>query len=94
MPKAWQAIEMKQSQKDHYSLASNSEDELPTDSLLEKEGSFYEQRPSTWRRYRNMVIVQVVLLAFYTLAMYFVIAKLRSQTPDGPDLIHCTPLLE
>ena len=89
-----QAMMMKGSQKDHYSLARTSEDDLSKDGLLEKEGNFYEQRPSFWRRHRNMVVVQVVLLTIYTLAMYFVVAKIRSQCLHGPNLVHCTPLLE
>lgn len=86
-----QAMKMKGFQKDHYSLARSSEDDLSKDGLLEKEKNFYEQRPSFWRRYRNMLLVQVVLLALYTLAMYFVAAKLRSQSLRGPNLIHCKP---
>ena len=92
MLKAWQAIKMKPSQKEHYSLANTSEDDLSKNSLLEKDGTFYEHRPSVWRRHRTMVIVQVVLLALYTLVMYLVATKLRSQTPHGPDLNHCTSL--
>lgn len=83
-----QAMKMKGFQKDHYSLARSSEDDLSKDGLLEKEKNFYEQRPSFWRRHRNMLLVQVVLLALYTLAMYFVAAKLRSQSLRGPNLIH------
>ena len=85
---------MKKSQKDKYSLASTSEDDLSKNSLLEKEETLYQQRPSLWRRHRNMVIVQVVLLALYTLAFYLVTAKLRSQIPSGPKLIHCKPIVE
>ena len=87
-------MKMKASQKDHYSLARSSEDDLSKDGLLEKEGNFYDQRPSFWRRHRNMVLVQVVLLALYTLAMYFVAARLRSQSLHGPNLIHCMPPVE
>lgn len=83
-----QAMKMRGFQKDHYSLARSSEDDLSKDGLLEKEKNFYEQRPSFWRRHRNMLLVQVVLLALYTLAMYFVAAKLRSQSLRGPNLIH------
>ena len=86
-----QAMMMRGSQKDQYSLARTSEDDLSKDGLLEKEGNFYEQRPSFWRRHRNMVVVQVVLLTIYTLAMYLVVAKLRSQCLHGPNLVHCTP---
>lgn len=87
-----QAMKMKGDQKEQYSLARSSEDDLSKDSLLEKESNFYEQkRPPFWRRYRNMLLVQVVLLALYTLAMYFVAAKIRSQSlHEGPNLIHCT----
>ena len=89
-----QAMMMKGSQKDHYSLARTSEDDLSKDGLLEKEGNFYEQRPSFWRRNRNMVVAQVVLLTIYTLAMYLVVAKIRSQCLHGPNLVHCTPPVE
>ena len=84
---------MKQSQRDDYSLASTSEYDLSKNSLLEKEETLYQPRPSLWRRNRNMVIVQVGLLAVYTLAVYLVTAKLRSQIPSGPNLIHCMPIV-
>lgn len=89
-----QAMMMKGSQKDHYSPARTSEDDLSKDGLLEKDGNFYEQRPSLWRRHRDMVVVQIVLLTIYTLATYLVVAKIRSQCLHGPNLIHCMPLLE
>ena len=94
MLKAWRAIKMEESQKDKYSLASTSEDDLSNNSLLEKEETLYHQRPSHWRRHRNMVVVQMILLALYTLAFYLVTAELRSRTPSGPNWIHCKPIVE
>ena len=89
-----QAMMMKGFQKDHYSLALTSEDDLSKDDLLEKEGNYYEQRPSFWRRHRNMVVIQAVLLTIYTLATYLVVAKIRSQCLHGPNLVHCTRPVE
>lgn len=86
----FQAMKMTGIRKDRYSLTRSSEDDLSKDSLLEKERNFHEQRPPFWRRHRNMLLVQVVLLALYTLAMYFVAAKIRSQSLHGPNLIRCT----
>ena len=94
MLKAWQAIKMKRSQEDKYSLASNSEDDLSKNSLLKKEETLYQQRLSLWRRHRNMVAVEVVMQALYTLAFYLVTAKLRSLIPSGPNLIQCKPIVE
>ena len=62
-----QAMMMKGCQKDRYSLARTSEDDLSKDGLLETERKFYQRRPSFWRRHRNMVLVQVVFLIVYKL---------------------------
>jgi len=75
-------------QKDHYSPVRTSEDGQSKDGLLEKEQNFYVQRPSFWRSYRNFILVQIVILALYTLASGIVVAKIRSQSLHGPNLIH------
>ena len=86
---------MEKSQRILYSLAATSEDDdLSQGALLTKEGTFDKQRSSFWRRHRNMLLVQVVLLVFYTLTLYLAVAKIRSQSLHGPDLIHCIPPVE
>ena len=80
---------MEKSQRILYSLAATSEDDdLSQGALFTKEGTFDKQRSSFWRRHRNMLLVQVVLLVFYTLTWYLAVAKIRSQSLHGPDLIH------
>ena len=85
---------MKESQQNLYSLAATSEDDLSQDALLTEEGTLDKQGPSFWRRHRNMLLVQVVLLALYTLALLFAVANIRSQSLHGPYLIHCIPPME
>lgn len=85
---------MKEPERNLYSLAATSEDDISEDTLLTKEGTFDGQRPSFWRRHQNMLLVQVGLLAVYTLALYLAAAKIRSQSLHGPNLIHCIPPVE
>ncbi|KAM0797310.1 hypothetical protein BDR22DRAFT_461182 [Usnea florida] len=80
---------MEKSQRNLYSLAATSEDDdLSQGLLFTKEGTFDKQRSTFWRRHRNMLLVQVVLLVVYTLTLYLAVAKIRSQSLHGPNLIH------
>ena len=85
---------MKESQRNLYSLAATSDDDLSQDALLTKERTFHKQRSSFWRRHQNMLLVQIVLLVLYTLALYLAVVKIRSQSLHGPNLIHCIPPVE
>ena len=82
---------MEKSPRILYSLAATSEDDVSQGALFTKEGTFDKQRSSFWRRHRNMLLVQVVLLVVYTLTLYLAVAKIRSQSLHGPNLIHCIP---
>ena len=77
---------------DQYSsVRGSSSDDDSKDGLLEKHQDILGPKPSIWRRHKTMIIMQVVILALYSVVMYFVAAKLASNSSTGPDLSHCKP---
>lgn len=52
----------------------------------------YREEPTFWQRYKTMILVQIGILAGWTLVMYFVAAQIQSLSVHGPDLIHCKTL--
>ncbi|TVY28885.1 Cyclochlorotine biosynthesis protein O [Lachnellula hyalina] len=74
---------------DQYSsVRGSSSDDDSKDGLLEKHQDILGPKPSIWRRHKTMIIMQVVILALYSVVMYFVAAKLASNSSTGPDLSH------
>ena len=84
-----QAMKAKGFQQDHYSAVRTSEEDASKDGLLEKEPKFAQPRPSFWRRHGYMILVQVILLAIYTVVMYLVAIWIRSQSVHGPTMLSC-----
>lgn len=78
---------------EQYSPVRDSSDEESKDGLLEKDEEVLRLRQSSWARYKNVILVQTMLFALYTLIVYLVASKIASDAPKGPDLTHCKPIL-